>query len=64
MINPNANASFGCHYILCCVIINFVLKETKQILQINFILWILISYFTHQILIITQYLNFKVKMKG
>lgn len=36
MMNPNADDSLGCHYILRCVTITFILKERKQILQINF----------------------------
>ena len=31
----NANEPLGCHYILHCMTINFVLKERKQILQIG-----------------------------
>lgn len=35
-MNPNASESSGCHHALYCVTINFVLKERKQILQMNF----------------------------
>lgn len=35
MMTLNANEPLGCHYILHCMTINFVLKERKQILQIG-----------------------------